>query len=304
MGSITSPNRPFDRTGHRAGFTLVEMMVVIGVIIILLGLLLPALSVARKNAAWAGSQNNLRQTYTLITAYTTDNRDYIPPSRFDYSTAPYPGKVRTWLNGARIPGGGQPLGQQSQGSWADIIWTSGSLGPISLVAGEPGQATEIFHDYRYDSPDRQIYDILPGFESILRSQVPNSFNAKNPILTEATPIGDGAEELGEPGYFAANDFFDSTGVNGKWWTTGQMRRPTLSVYLVDSAYGEAIPATDEAWDGRLQSVPDARGHVDFRYLGDQALLLCLDGRILSQERWESLTELNEKTQLRIGGLDQ
>lgn len=279
-------------------------MVIIGVIIVLLALLLPALAVARKNAAWAGSQNNLRQIHTLIAAYSSDNRDYVPPSRFDYSNSPYPGKVRTWTPGVTLPGGGGPLGEQSRGSWADIIWTTGNLGPVSLVAGEPGQATVTFYDYRFDSPDRQIYGILPSFESILRSKVANSFNAKTPSVAEATPIGDGAEEIGEPGYFAANDAFSSVGPQGRWWTLGQVKRPHLSIYLVDSAYGETIAPTEAAWDGRPQNDPTAYGQVDFRYLGDQALLLCLDGRIVSQERWESLDDLVETTQLRVTGLDQ
>jgi prepilin-type N-terminal cleavage/methylation domain-containing protein len=48
------------RTNHR-GFTIVEMLAVIGVIAVLLAILLPAIGAARRSALWGTSQSNLRQ---------------------------------------------------------------------------------------------------------------------------------------------------------------------------------------------------------------------------------------------------
>ncbi len=272
-------------------FTLVEMMVAIGVIIVLLALLLPALGVARRNSVWAGSQNNLRQIFTLMTAYSGDNRDFIVPSEFDYSAAQYPGKVRT----ASPAGNDPPIGLPSTGTWTDILWTTGGFAPIQVPANGG-------YDYRFDSPDRLLYEAVPDFKSPFRSLVANGFNAKSPSIGEALPFGDGAEEVTEPGYFAANQFFDSTQPNG-WFTTGQIKRPTLSVYLVDSFYGEVIPTTDAAWNTLPQSNAAATGQVDFRYVGDTALLLMLDGRIVTQPRWDELQDLRADFQIRVVGLD-
>ncbi len=279
----------------RRAFTIVEVMVAIGIITVLLALLLPALGVARRNSQWAGSQNNLRQIHALMSAYSGDNRDYIVPSEFDYNAAQYPGKVRS-----ASPAGVNPLlGQPSTGSWSDILWTYGELGPL-LLPDDDGAADA--YDYRYDSPDRFVFERLDDYKSPFRSMVANSYNAKTPSTPEALPFGDGAEEVGEPGYFAANQFFDST-IAGNWFTAGQIRRPTLSVYLVDSFHGEVIPATDDAWSGLPQSNNAAVGQVDFRYVGDTALLLMLDGRIVTQPRWDDLTELRDDFQIRVLGLD-
>lgn len=54
-------------------FTLIELLVVIAVIAILMGLLLPALTMARKQARAAACQAHLKQWGTIIAMYNLDN---------------------------------------------------------------------------------------------------------------------------------------------------------------------------------------------------------------------------------------
>lgn len=62
----------------RAGFTLVELLVVIGIIALLVSILLPSLNRARESAQRAACLSNLRSAMQMIHLYATDNKDQIP----------------------------------------------------------------------------------------------------------------------------------------------------------------------------------------------------------------------------------
>ncbi len=75
------PNQP-----AAAGFTLVEMMVVIAIIGILASLLLPAMSHGKNQAQGVYCLNNGRQMTVAMTSYTDDYRDFFPPNPDDGNT--------------------------------------------------------------------------------------------------------------------------------------------------------------------------------------------------------------------------
>jgi prepilin-type processing-associated H-X9-DG protein/prepilin-type N-terminal cleavage/methylation domain-containing protein len=77
------PLPEYQERGKKEGFTLLELLVVIGVIAILVALLVPALGVARQQGQSIYCQNNLRQLVTASLAYAQDWGGYWPPASVD-----------------------------------------------------------------------------------------------------------------------------------------------------------------------------------------------------------------------------
>jgi prepilin-type N-terminal cleavage/methylation domain-containing protein len=86
------------RPCHRLGFTLVEMLVVIGVIVVLIGILMPALNLAYSHSVRNRMQFDIQTITTALEQYRSDHArypqlDYMDPSKTGVLNANYPGAV-------------------------------------------------------------------------------------------------------------------------------------------------------------------------------------------------------------------
>src|SRR5436189_6272624 len=72
-------------TSKRSAFTLVELLVVIGIIALLIAMLFPALTRARQQAQWVQCQSNLRQIGIHLEMYANDWKGWIFPPRLGAS---------------------------------------------------------------------------------------------------------------------------------------------------------------------------------------------------------------------------
>jgi len=75
------------RMPHAAGFTLVELLVVISIIALLIAILLPSLRKARDQAKLTVCLSNIRQVGVGMAYYGEDNRLQPPPNRLRMSSA-------------------------------------------------------------------------------------------------------------------------------------------------------------------------------------------------------------------------
>ena len=112
------------RNPRTRGFTLVELLVVIGIIALLISILLPSLNKARQSARSVKCLSNLRQLGVATQFYANGNNNYIPGTRQTYiHSDPAIGKVQmAWLFGPLMGFAGTgPANLEQQGpSYLDV----------------------------------------------------------------------------------------------------------------------------------------------------------------------------------------
>jgi len=174
------------------GFSLVELLVVIGVIAVLITLLLPALHRAREQSRTTTCASNLRQIGMAEIEYVTENHNYQLPTGYDiYGTNSSTG---VYWPGILVGGGyvKTPTTTSTEIRWTDSIFycpegltdafTAGGAATaydydtfrpqLSAVVGSSGSVTTVYVDYWYGnngstvSPISQYsaaYNIFPNW---------------------------------------------------------------------------------------------------------------------------------------------
>src|SRR5262249_57650170 len=113
------------------GFTLVELLVVIGIIAVLIGILMPALSRARDTANTIKCASNLRQIGQAIMSYANSNNGCVVPGGY-------------WKD--QTPGGDQNVANES---WASILMATGFMplqvhdGPLSNLPSDTSGVSHV-----------------------------------------------------------------------------------------------------------------------------------------------------------------
>ncbi len=126
-----------DGAARRPAFTLVELLIVLGVISLLVGGLVPALAAARQAARTARCAATLRQLHMGVGVWADDHRNALPGP--NTTGLPYRGKVANIL---KLLGDTSPTTPTSTFDWISPVMGE-SMG---LPANRAQRTWRIFHD--------------------------------------------------------------------------------------------------------------------------------------------------------------
>jgi prepilin-type N-terminal cleavage/methylation domain-containing protein/prepilin-type processing-associated H-X9-DG protein len=224
----------------RFGFTLVELLVVIGIIAVLISVLLPALGAARRQAQAVKCGAALREIGNAWQMYAMENKGYAPPMRcagvykLTFSSAPpivYDGPQAYWMYflAKYVSKGkfGAFTGMTNRDiaySMSSVLWGCPTFQPIYVAAGDArnpnGGIATVYTGYGYNG--------FPEYTARYPTIAPGTLNA---IGDTIDPMAVSTISFAAPKSLAADGW---GGYNaGRWYKQKAYTRPAERALVGD-----------------------------------------------------------------------
>ena len=223
----------------RGGFTLVELLVVIGIISVLAALLLPALVGAKERARRTRCRNNIRQLLIGAHLYAGDNQERLPSGKSDFSdgvdshipliSRQTRSNLTTYAGRAQLlecPGLGKPFGQPDGWYYPDYGFVIG----YNYLGGHLNTPWPAFREFSgWRSPQKitddsslalltDLNDWSPGYGKTFAPH-----GANGPILTDADASNSSADGASSQSIGARGGNVGTLDGSVRWIPINQMK---------------------------------------------------------------------------------
>jgi competence protein ComGC len=257
--SGVGPRKQSDKLSVRGGFSLIDLMVSLAVIVTLLIILLPSLSRAQEAARRVGCASNIRQVGMALQMYAYDYGDRLPRSVFLEEGRTYSPHDTIFI----YLSGDSEFGRQqvSHPRWDGL----GTLFHLEYLDGSnafycPSHAGEHSYDIYKERFDRQDRDIAMNYQY----RLPKGVRYFTDFHSSTTLLADAMRTQADYNHVVGNYMFKAD-LSITWFndSDGRLFR-SLSGDL--SSPNEASDAIQMAWDlldNRGSSAPNGGGgHAD------------------------------------------
>lgn len=172
------------RAINRRAFTLVELIVVISIIALLMGLLVPALSSAKRSARDVKCKSNMRQFGIAGGAFAADHQDQLPSNRIKTGENEHI-TWRAWFakhDYLPAPGGADTVGEQAG--------ELGHAGGVGAVGEEDADSVWVCPS----SPSPPLREVQDG-PSACVGDVPSHYAYNGELAWRSYPLNDNPSDV-------------------------------------------------------------------------------------------------------------